>query len=447
MRDDVALGVISIVSACVLAGCVDETHFTKEELDTLATFRLTAKPPANPSNKYADDMRAAVLGKQFFFDPRFSGALGPLNDGVSNGSLGTSGAVGTVSCYSCHEPKLAGIDLRSRPRATSFGAGYTGRNAPTVINAAYADVSQGGWQFWDGRKDSLWSHALGPAESGVEHNGTRLQFAHVVYDHYRSSYESIFGAMPDLSDAARFPPAGKPGDPAFDGMSELDRTATNQIFANFGKAIEAYERLLVSPAFAPSAFDRMIDDPESSTPTMSAAAVRGAKLFVGKAACDECHRGPTFSDQRFHNIGCPQEGENVPYEDAGRFSGIADVKSDIFNRAGAFSDAVDDSHLKMTQSEIDLGAFKTPSLRNIARTAPYMHNGVYSDLWEVVNHYNFGGATGSYLGQKEVTLSPLLLDDRELGDLVEFLRSLDDGEPLPTPVFPEGLLEQPSLPN
>ena len=84
------------------------------------------------------------------------------------------------------------------------------------------------------------------------------------------------------------------------------------------------------------------------------------------------------------------------------------------------------------------GSSRRPTLRNVGKTAPYMHDGVYETLWDVVKHYNFGGGTGVYSGTKEVTIAPLLLDDRELDDLVEFLRSLDDGAPLPTPDFPEG---------
>jgi cytochrome c peroxidase len=432
-----------ILAPALTAGCVDETHFTSEELEILRGFQIQTPPP-DPSNRVADDPRAAVLGKKFFFDPRFSGPLGPLNDGVSNGSLGLAGEVGRVSCASCHEPELGGADVRSRPAATSFAAGYTGRNAPTVINAAYSDVARGGWQFWDGRKDSLWSHALGPPENAVEHNGSRLQFAHVIFDHYRASYEEIFGPMPNLVDAARFPLEGKPGDPEFDNMSAADQKAINEVYANWGKAVAAYERRLVSPAFEPSAFDRMLD---GDTTAMTPAAIRGAKLFIGKAACDECHRGPAFSDFKFHNIGCPQEGQHVPSIDVGRFEGIVSVKDDVFNRAGDFSDARDGTHLtSLTATDFDLGSFKTPTLRNVSRTGPYMHNGVYGNLWDVVDHYNFGGSTGSYVGTKEVTIAPLLLDDRELGDLVEFLRALEDGPPLPTADFPEGLLSAPALP-
>jgi cytochrome c peroxidase len=442
-----AVGILCLVTggAAVLPGCTDETVFTGEQRDTLGEYRLPAKPPADPSNQYGDDARAAVLGKKLFFDTRFSGSLSPPNDGVSNGSLGVPGTTGRVACDSCHQPELGGTDHRSRPLATSLGASYTGRNAPTVINAAYSDVAIGGWQFWDGRKDSLWSHALGPPESAVEQHGTRLGFAHVIQDHYQNEYEAVFGPLPDLSDTGRFPSAGKPGDPSFDAMAAADREAINRLYANFGKAIEAYERRLVSTGFAPSPFDQMLAGDDTA---MTPAAVRGARLFIGKAACNECHRGAAFTDFKFHNIGCPQEGDFVLETDVGRFAGVGQLKGDIYNRAGVYSDRVDDSHLTgLTAVAADVGAFKTATLRNLSKTGPYMHDGVYRNLWDVVNHYNFGGGTGAYSGTKEVTIAPLLLDAQEIDDLVEFLSSLDDGPALATPDFPEGLVAAPALPN
>jgi cytochrome c peroxidase len=433
-----------IVFSTALA-CTDSKTFDSEQRALLEEYRLPDAPPLDPSNAVADDPRAAILGKKLFFDPRFSGPLGPENDAVSNGSLGVAGAAGKIACASCHQPDLGGTDHRSRPTATSLAAGYTTRNAQTVVNAAYSDIARGGWQFWDGRKDSLWSHVLEPLESPVEQNSTRLQVAHVLFDRYRSEYEVVFGPMPDLANTTRFPQNGKPGDPGYDGMTSTDRAAIDRVFVNFGKAVEAYERRLVSTNFAPSPFDRMLAGDDTA---MTPAAIRGAQLFVGKAACNECHRGSSFSDGKFHNIGCPQEGEHVAATDNGRYGGIAGLKADVFNRAGAFSDQPDDSHLRsLNASDADTGAFKTPTLRNVAKTAPYMHDGVYGTLWDVVNHYNFGGATGAYVGTREVTIAPLLLDSREVGDLVEFLRSLSDGDPLPSTDFPEGLTSQPMLSN
>jgi cytochrome c peroxidase len=428
-----------------LAGCTDATRFTDEERATLAEYLLPDRPPADPSNKVADDARAAVLGKMFFFDTRFSGALNAPNDGLTNGSLGAAGVSGRVACVSCHDPALGGTDHRSRPQATSYGASYVGRNAPSVINAAYSDVAEGGWQFWDGRKDSLWSQALGPSESPGEHNGTRLEFAHVIFDHYQAQYEAIFEPLPPLFDTARFPASGKPGDSAFDTMAPEDQDAIDRVFANFGKSIEAYERRLVSASFEPSLFDLEIG---TGAPAMSPSAVRGARLFIGKAGCNECHRGVAFTDHKFHNIGCPQQGEHALATDLGRESGIATVKADAFNRSGSFSDQSDGAQLaSLVALDTDIGAFKTPTLRNVMNTAPYMHDGVYTNLWDVVNHYNFGGNTGVFSGTKEITIQPLFLEDGDLDDLVEFLRSLADGPPLADGDFPEGLVAAPVLPN
>lgn len=441
---------VILAAAGTLTACTDETTFTAEERAELQTFRLPAGPPPNPSNRVADNPRAAVLGKMFFFDSKFSGVLGPLNDGVTNGSLGKAGDAGKVACTGCHQLDNGGADRRSRPGTVSLGVNYGLRNAPTVINAAYSDVANGGWQLWDGRRDSLWTVALGPLEGANEHAGSRLQYAHIIYDRYRAIYEEVFGeAMPDLSDTDRFPPAGKPGQPTFDGMAMADKGAINRIYANLGKAIEAYERRLVSNNFEPSPFDKMLDGDETA---MTPGAVRGARLFIGKAACNECHRGSTFTDFRFHNIGCPQQGEYVASTDVGRSKGIGILKADVFGRAGAFSDKVDNTHLVLPDGspimevERDIGAFRTPGLRNISKTGPYMHNGVYGDLWTVVEHYNFGGNTGAYSGTKESTISPLLLDADEINDLVEFLQSLADGPAKPTPDFPEGLVATPTFP-
>jgi cytochrome c peroxidase len=436
---------LCVIGAMAGSGCTDSRAFTDEQRAVLAQFRLPAGPPPDPSNAFSDDVRAAVLGKKWFFDPRLSGPLAPGNDGVTNGSLGVAGAIGRVACASCHDPVKGGSDHRSRPPQTSLGAGYSGRNAQTVLNAAYIDLDQGGWQTWDGRGDSLWGGNLLPLESATSNNATRLQLAHIVFDHYRADYEALFGPLPDLSNTARFPSTGKPGSPAFDGMAPADQDAINRVFASMGKAIAAYERRLVSTAFQPSAFDRLLAGDDTA---MTAAAIRGARLYIGKAACDECHRGPMFADQKFHNIGVPQTGEHAFETDLGRYQGIPTVKTSLFTRAGAFSDAFDDSQLRsLAQRPADIGAFKTPTLRNVARTGPYMHDGVYATLGEVIDHYNRGGGMGDFSGTREVTISPLLLDSQETSDLEEFLRSLDDGAPLPTPDFPEGLAAPPPLPN
>jgi cytochrome c peroxidase len=412
-----AISVVVLLSAA--SGCYDARAFDGEQRALLEEYRLPGAPPADLSNASADDPRAAILGKKLFFDTRFSGPLGPPNDAVSNGSLGATGVAGRIACASCHQPDLGGSDHRSRPAATSFAAGYTGRNAPTVINASYSDIARGGWQFWDGRKDSLWSHALEPLENPVEQNTTRLQVAHVLFDHYKADYEASFGALPELGSTARFPPAGKPGEPGYDGMAPADRAAIDRVFANFGKAIEAYERRLVSGSFAPSAFDRMLAGDDTA---MTPAAIRGAQLFVGKAACNECHRGGAFSDGKFHNIGCPQEGDHAYATDLGHHDGIAALLADPFNRAGAFSDQRDDAHMRgLAPTAGDVGAFKTPTLRDLGRRAPYMHDGSAPTLADAVMSY-VRVRSNPWLDPQlqEVEIAPF-----DVPLLVAFLESLD----------------------
>jgi cytochrome c peroxidase len=404
------------------AGCHLDT-LTDEDRSQLQSMTLVPLP-ASPSNSFADNKDAAALGQQLFFDKRFSGPL------VESSELGPAGTSGTVACATCHDPAAGGADVRGLG-GTSLGAAWTKRNAPTVINAAYSS-----WLFWDGRRDSLWSQALGPVESDHEANTSRLQVARTIFDKYRVAYEGVFGPMPAMDDASRFPPAGKPGDPAFDGMAAADQVAVNRVFANFGKAIEAYERKLVDPS---SAFDRFMGGDDTA---LSPAAVRGAKLFVGKAACNECHSGPTFSDGKFHNHGVPQHGTKVPATDRGRTDGVPQLLQTEFNTAGVYSDMNRPDRWKDLRAvDGDLGAFKTPTLRNVGKTGPYMHTGEFANLWDVVNWYNQAAGTDGFVGKREeASLVPLQLTNDELIDLVEFLKSLA-GDPLPA-----SLVSAPQLP-
>lgn len=400
---------LSLAVGSVGVGCGE--GFTPDEMTKLQTFALPAVP-ASPTNSKADDAGAAKLGQKFFFDTRFSGAL------VVSSDLGTAGQVGKVACSSCHDPSNGGSDQRSNHN-TSLAAGFTGRNAPTVYNAAYNK----GWMFWDGRKDSVWAQALGPPESGVEHNGTRLQYVHLINDAYKAEYEAVFGALP--ANISSLPATGKPGDASFDSLSTTDKTNVNRIYSNFGKAIEAYERLLVDKD---SKFDKYLAGDHSQ---LSDSAIRGAKLFIGKAGCATCHSGGNFSDGKFHNIGVSQTGENLPTTDRGRAAGIAQVLEDAFNRGGAFSDQAQTTHLTgLTATAADEGAFKTPTLRSVSKTAPYMHTGTHATLRDVIKFYAQGGGTTGYVGTKDDAIGKIDLTDAEIDDLVEFLKSLD-GAPLP----------------
>ena len=367
---------------------------------------LPNKPPPSPTNRVADNPDAAQLGQMFFFDARFS-------------------KEGTISCATCHSPFHGFADVE----ATSLGNRRGTRNAPTLLNAAYNK-----WQFWDGRADTLWAQALFALEGEDEQAGTRLQYAHLVHQHYQADYEAVFDTLPELENAERFPPDGKPGDPAFDDMSEVDRIAVNTVFANIGKAIEAYERLLISRN-AP--FDRYVAGDEEA---VTLEAKRGLKVFIGKGVCALCHGTPYFRDDGFHNLGIPQDG--LP-EDIGRFQGIAELLADPFNSAGIYSDSRADAAQMLNLLEPRLehqGEFKTPTLRNVALTAPYFHTGEFPTLASVIEFNNIGGTTNEFAGRSAVTVEPLHLSEQEKKDLVEFLETLT-GEPPPA-----HLLMKPKLP-
>jgi cytochrome c peroxidase len=448
VRRLVGSSLLALAASAAGLACTDDGPLSDQEMTQLRAFMLPAGPPADPTNAFADNPDAATLGKKLYFETRYSGKLiAPFNADGANGALGPAGAEGKVGCASCHDPATAGADRRSKPNQTSLGASYTNRNAPTVINAAYSPA----WQFWDGSADSLWSQALSPPEGTAECAGSRLKVVHVLHDNYHDEFEAVFGAGALPDSIASLPGDGMPGnnpdpnmrctpgvatEPFNDDydclLSDGDRLIVNRAYANFGKAIAAYERQLISNNFDPSPFDRfMAGDQEAMAP----AAVRGARLFIGHAGCTECHRGPMFTDYAFHNIGVPQTGQYVPTTDLGRVDGIsklttADPNVVRFDRSSDFSDKKDDAYLLAlgtTAPSSATGQFKTPTLRNVSKTAPYMHDGAYQTLWEVVNHYNFGGATGNYAGERDPAIAPLMLTDAELADLVEFLEALEDG--------------------
>jgi cytochrome c peroxidase len=330
----------------------------------------------DPSNRWADDPRAADLGHRLFFDARLS----------SNGR---------VSCASCHDPRMDFQDGIALAR----GVGTTDRRTMPITATAYSP-----FLFWDGRKDSQWAQALGPLESPVEHGGNRAQYARVIAEHYRVDYELVFGRLPDLR----------------------ERDGVTQVFVNIGKAIAAYERHI---QYGPSRFDRFVAAwKERGAPpkdVLSRDEIAGLALFVGKANCTQCHNGPLLTNNEFHNTGVPKR-PGLP-EDRGRLLAVAAVKADEFNCRSRWSDAKPTECAELEflapASEPLERAFKVPSLRNVAERAPYMHAGQFGTLAEVLAHYDRAPAAPA--GHSE--LKPLGLSATELRQLEAFLRSLSSG--------------------
>ena len=350
----------------------------------ILTHSPLGKPPPDPTNRFADDPAAARLGQRLFFETRFS-------------------ANGAIACATCHDPSKAFADGKS----LSEGMGKGTRHVPTLLNAAFQR-----WSFWDGRSDSMWSQALHPLESATEMGGERGKVAAVLAGdaELRGEYEKVFGGSPEASDPA----------------SEAT------VLANTGKALEAYERRLVS---GDSEFDRFAAALRAKDAAGQArypeAAKRGLVIFVGKANCRLCHAGPLFSDGEFHNIGVPTLDRSAP-RDAGRLAGIDALRSDPFNAASEHSDDPKGERARelgqLVKTSEMWGEFRTPTLRNVARTAPYMHQGQFATLREVLHYYSTLEGTVPAGHHGEQVIKPLHLTDGEIEDLLAFLVTLNGAE-------------------
>ena len=307
--------------------------------------------------------RAGIeLGRQLYFDTRLS-------------------KDNTVSCGSCHHPQ------EGFSRHTATGVGISGqkggRNSPGSYNRILSDL-----QFWDGRAASLEAQAVGPIQAPGEMGNTHAAAVSTLktIPAYVAQFEKIFPK---------------------DGVT----------IENVGKAIASFERALVT---GPSQYDwqeawqkyaslaeedlQDIRDEAETNATyesvkamvegnpMSDSAVRGMKLFFSKeSGCSNCHVGANLADEQYHNLGIGMAAKDP---DLGRYT--------------------------QTKVEKDKGAFKTPTIRNVALSAPYMHDGSLATLEEVVEHYDKGGDRNKWLSDKIV---PLKLTSQQKVDLVEFMRA------------------------
>ncbi|HFE45877.1 MAG TPA: hypothetical protein ENJ18_10380 [Nannocystis exedens] len=424
-RSVVGFGVALVSLAFACTGSDEEkVEFSAAEIAKFEELSPAPTAVDDTTNKYSKDPAAVDLGHRLFFDAGYSGPIVVGDDGM-NGGLGAEGEKGKVSCRSCHEGDWL-IDTHSQPNGTSLGVDWFIRNSPTMVNVATYDKQFG----WVGYCDNLWGKALIPAEFVM--GTTRTDIVRYLFDNYRDEYDAIFdvGLEGGLADEDRFPPTATPLNPdsPWAAMDPADQAIVNQAFANFGKALAAYLGQLIS---GDSDFDRFVAGDDTA---LSESAKRGLRLFIGKAACVECHSGPTFSDEEFHVTGVPQIGEYVapaPGYDDGRLGAIDIYLGWDFNTAGPYND---DSSVDRTQGVSKdpalEGAFRTKGLRNVAMTAPYMHTGHLQTLLEVVEFYNLGGADAEFAGEKDSLIVPLNLSEQEKSDLVAFLESLT-GEGVP----------------
>jgi cytochrome c peroxidase len=333
--------------------------FTPEQWAKLqGELALPKLDPCKVAGLDSDCTSAIVLGCELLGDPALSKGAG-------------------VSCLTCHDPKNDFIDGR-RPNNVSLGAGgaWTKRNAMTLVDVGYkallAPPNDGVFGWAGGWKDKT----APPEQLTSPGQVLDLALARAMASDYQQvelvvtingNYFMLYGA-------------------AFLTRPDTDSNFTGHIQQAFTAAISTI-------VAAPTPFDDYLAGRDS---TMSDAAKRGFKVFLGKGTCIECHSTPMFSDFQFRNTGVPQYGDNVPSSDIGRG--------------------------EITGNVADYGKFLTGSLREIARTGPYMHDGVFSSLAEVIDFYRHGGGPSDY--PRDPRIVPLDLTDDDASDLEEFLRSL-----------------------
>ena len=347
-------------------------------LGLLATWALAAEPPLGlpPVPIPADNPitpEKIALGEKLFNDVRFS-------------------TTGEVSCATCHKKEMAFTD--GLPVSEGIDQLKGTRNAPTVVNAVYLRT-----QFWDGREPTLEAQStqpfLNPVEMGLESHEPIIQIARKDPE-YVAMFEKAFGKTADQIT-----------------MVEVER------------AIATFERTLIS---GDSPFDRYLYGGDELA--MSAAAIRGLEVFRGQGRCVSCHvieqTQALFTNNLFHNIGVAAHRMPRDLDELGAaVSKVKEKGTDI----AVLSDPKTESlgRFAVTHELSDLGAFKTPTLRNIELTAPYMHDGSVETLEDVVKFYNNGGRLEETDPVPELLdggIRPLNLSEQQQADLVEFMKAL-----------------------
>ncbi len=360
---------VNTLICCVVSGFIQflqPAAFSQPEADSY----LLNLPPGVLEPVIPEDnpltKKKIELGKKLFFDKRLS-----IDD--------------TVSCATCHDPEKGFAD--GKDIAIGIKGQKGTRNSPTVLNAAFFDT-----QFWDGRAITLEEQAkqpiINPKEMGMPSHDALVEKISNIPE-YKTSFKAVFGT---------------------------DKITIDHI----AMAIASFERTLNT---FNTPFDRFIAGDKDA---ISVSAQRGWKLFQGKARCITCHEFnvsyPFFTNNKFHNIGVAMKGKD--FEPLARKASGSGANQSVLAQEEGSAEL---GHYLVTKEPKDIGAFKTSGLRNIALTAPYMHDGSEPTLESVVGFYNQGGIPNPNL---DGGIRPLNLTEDEKKDLVEFMKSLT-GDNLP----------------
>jgi cytochrome c peroxidase len=376
-------GLVAIVCFGSGSSAANTVDFSPSEVRKILTHGpwpisrdLTVSSDAG--NQYSQKVAAQVFGKALFFSKQLSPS-------------------GTMACANCHQPSKAFADGLAKSNGLIKGSQLT-RNSPSLFNA-----SGERWFGWDGAADSIWSQNLRPLFDPNEMGSSPKHLQRFVTSNANINwqYTAVFSA-------------------------EAKQQSAEQVSVNIAKAIAAYVATLQS---GKTPFDRFRDalalNDVNKMAEYPISAQRGLQIFVNKGQCSTCHVGPMFSNGEFADIGISffiRPGE----VDSGRHGGIRALVASPFNLLSQYSKT--DSKATEKTRFVDLqhrnfGEFKVPSLRNVADTAPYMHNGSLPVLESVVAHYSELNLDRLHADGDQI-LRPLRLSQQEQVDLVAFLKSL-----------------------
>jgi cytochrome c peroxidase len=378
----------------VATAAMSQMRLSPAEVERVLSFGPWPPPATiDPGNRVSGQAAAIELGRQLFFDARLS-------------------RVGYIGCVTCHQPDRAWGDGKAR----AHGLADVDRNTPMLT-----DLRLKRWYGWAGASDSLWMASLRPILDDRELDSTPAHIRH------------LYVRDPDLACWYRR---------AFGRAADDSNDDDVSVLVNSSKALAAFQETLVSDRTLFDDYrDALARGDTGSAARYPAAAERGLKIFIGRGNCVLCHKGPNFSDGEFHATGVSRFAARGR-ADGGRFDGVESVTTDRFNLLSKFNDNPTRTNATPTRDAVLApriwGEFRTPSLRNVAATGPYMHDGSLETLRDVLKHY-------SELDEEllpadgEKLLRALKLSDAERDDLTAFLETLTDrlGADRPRPAAPK----------